>query len=210
MLFSAPAYTCQSFVEVAFVVDSTTSSRYEHESEVEFIRSVATAFDLSEDGTSFTFTSSSSTSDVAQTIQTKNSSIFLAAVDSFPFQGKNPDLVKALETTYTSLVVSKATETYNAPQTLIILTDRAEFQIEENKKIQSALKPYFEANVKVILVAMTKSIRKVLALSDDALIIAEDFDQLASERFASKVASIGCIEGDAQINILTLKIYFCL
>ena len=200
MFISANEPTCQAVVDVGFILDSSGSLRDDYQNEKDFLKSLAGAFGVSEDGSRagvITFSYYSEHSIKLKDHTDINS--FNAAVDAIPLMGSTTRIDKALRLTQNELFKLENGARPSIPKILILLTDGSQTQDADAEDPGDIAGELRESGITVIVVGIGSGTNATelahMAGGADNAFSAASFDVLIGGDFIETLMEKSCEEG---------------
>lgn len=200
-------FTCKSRADITFVVDSPSRTKAGFEKEKQFIKAVTRAFDVSDIGVRLSIVPLRvSTSKQIQYIETRNGTDFFDTVNNLRFLDKSKKIDEALSVAYNGLISPSHGKRFDAPQTLILLTDGIHDEDDTKKaSLSHAISPFHEAGIKIVVAGVTSNAKRAdlekLTKAKESTFVAENMDALVSDRFTNLVAAAACQSGNAPYPV---------
>lgn len=196
-----PVPTCKAKVDVGFILDSSGSLRDDYQNEKNFLKALAGAFGVSDDGSragviTFSYYSEHSIKLKDHTDITS----FSKAVDAIPLMGSTTRIDKALRLTQAELFALENGARAGVPKILILLTDGSQTQdanAEDPGDIAEELRT--RGGVTLIVVGIGAGVNQTeldhMAGGKDNAFSAASFDELVGGDFIQQLTEKSCEEG---------------
>ena len=200
-------FTCKSRADISFVIDSPSRTEAGFEKEKQFIKAVARAFDVFDTGVHLSIVPLRvGTSGHVRYIHTNNGTDFFKAVNNLRFLGKSKKIDEALSVAYNGLISPSRGRRFDAPQTLILLTDGINNEDGTKKaSLSHAVSPFHETGIKVVVAAVASNAKRTdlekLVKAKEDIFVAENLDGLVSDEFTNLVAAAACQPGNMQYTV---------
>ncbi len=199
-VIEVPGVTCQARADVGFIIDSSGSVRREYGKEKSFVKSLAYRFGLSAKGSHAGAVIFSHKAEVKVTFAEKNSiTEFNDAIDNLPLLGYTTRIDKALRVAYNDLFQVRNGMRLGVPKVVFVLTDGKQTNEYDAVSPATAILPFHESDMKVIVIGVGSSVSKnelrSMAKSEKDVYFAKDFDELMSSEFVDKVIALSCQKG---------------
>ncbi len=182
---------------VGFILDSSGSLKSQYGKEKQFIKSLAESFTIHETGSRAGVVTFSHEAELSiRLTDHKNTKDFQNAVDNIGFFGYTTRIDKALLLAKKKLMSEARAD---LPKILILLTDGVQTAARDAIDPASIAEKIRELGIKLIVIGIGRGVNKKeltnIAGSQDDVFIADDFDQLQSAAFLSKISTKACIKG---------------
>eukprot|EP00794_Sanderia_malayensis_P005383 gene5383-6056_t len=185
---------CQNPVSVGFILDSSGSLESEYGKEKQFIKSMAEAFTIHETGSRAGVVTFSHEAELSiRLTDHKNTRDFQNAVDKIGFIGHTTRIDKALLLAKNKLMTEAKS---GMPRILILLTDGVQTQNSDALEPAVIAKDIRDMGIKLVVIGIGRGVvkeqlLKIAGTTDNAFHV-DDFDQLQSGTFISKVSKAAC------------------
>ncbi|XP_057306435.1 collagen alpha-5(VI) chain-like isoform X2 [Hydractinia symbiolongicarpus] len=196
-----PKPSCEAVVDVGFILDSSGSLRNEYGKEKNFLKSMATTFGISENGSrAGVVTFSYYTEHSIKLSDYTDLARFNEAVDRIPLMGRTTRIDKALRVAQKDLFSISNGGRPGVPKILILLTDGSQTpdaDAEEPGDIADELR---KQGITILVVGIGSGVNSTelahIAGKTDNVFSAASFDQLVGNEFVDKIKEGGCAAGE--------------
>ena len=200
MFISATEPTCKAKVDVGFILDSSGSLRDDYQNEKDFLKALAGAFGVSEDGSRASVITFSYYSEHSITFKDHTDiTSFNAAVDAIPLMGSTTRIDKAFRLTQKEMFTEENGARPGVPKLLILLTDGSQTEdvgAEHPAFISDELR---KSGIHVIVVGIGSGTNQTelnhMAGGPGNAFSAASFDELIGGEFIGKLTSKSCEVG---------------
>ena len=192
--------SCQSIVDVGFILDSSGSLRNDYGKEKDFLKTLAATFGVSDKGSrAGVVTFSYYTEHSIKMNDHTDLTSFNAAVDKIPLMGSTTRIDKALRLTQKEMYSLGNGARPGVPKVLILLTDGSQTQdagAEDPGDVADVLR---KDGINIIVVGIGQGINTTelvhIAGGADNAYSAASFDELIGSDFVNKIKESGCEAG---------------
>ena len=214
LAITAPVISkCQAVIDVGFILDSSGSLRNNYEQEKEFLKSLASTFGVSSNGSragvvTFSYFSKHSIklsdhSDIAS---------FNRAVDKIPLMGSTTRIDKALRLAQKELFSLGNGGRVDVPKLLILLTDGTQTQ-DAGAEDPGDIAEELRANgINILVVGIGRGINETelthIAGEEKSVYSAASFESLVENDFIESVTTQSCDKG--MIFMTVRSVFFLL
>ena len=197
---------CENLVDVGFIVDSSGSLRREYAKEKDFVKSLASSFDLSANGSrAGVITFSWHAEHSIKLNDHRDLDTFLSAVDSLPLFGHTTRIDKALKMAKSDMFSAENGGRTNVPKLIILLTDGSQTKDADAVDPGMIAGELRKAGIKLIVIGIGKNVdsNELSHMAGDVSNVyqASNFDQLISSSFIDRISKSSCEQSK------TLRLY---
>ena len=184
-------------VDIGFIVDSSGSLRSQYYKEKEFVKSLASSFNISENGSrAGVITFSGHAEHSIKLNDHKEVDGFMAAVDKLPLFGQTTRIDKALNMAKSEMFTAENGGRPNVPKLIILLTDGSQTKHDDAVNPGDIAKELRKSGIKLIVIGIGKkaNITEMLHIAGHASNVYEvsNFDQLTSSKFIEQITKSSC------------------
>ena len=192
---------CKHMVDLGFILDSSGSLRREYHKEKQFIKNVADAFNISQDGAragvvTFSYRAQHS----IKLNESENSLSFKQEVDGIPLMGYTTRIDRAFELAKAELFQVENGGRADVPKVLILLTDGSQTQDKDAKDPAKLASEIRAVGVELLVIGVGDGINKDeldrIAGGDGSVFVADSFDQLIRDDFVDQLVAGTCHQID--------------
>lgn len=191
-----PPVTCEISVDIAFILDSSGSVRYDYQKEKEFIKAIATGFGISEEGSRAGVITFSYYAEISIKFKDHfNIITFNAAVDAIELMGYTTRIDRALKLAKNMFTKENGAREHT-PKLLVLLTDGSQTQDPGHDNPGILADELRKQKVNILVVGIgsrTDSTELVhLAGRPENLFIAPSFEDLLQSNLVTDVKEQAC------------------
>ena len=195
-----PEPTCKAKVDVGFILDSSGSLRNDYQNEKNFLKKLAGAFGVSDDGSRSSVVTFSYYAEHSITFKDhKDITSFNAAVDAIPLMGSTTRIDKALRLTQKEMFKIDNGARPIAPKLLILLTDGSQTQDAGAENPGDIADEIRKSGINMIVIGIGKGTNQTelnhMAGGADNAFSAASFDELIGGDFIQTLTERSCVEG---------------
>jgi Uncharacterized protein containing a von Willebrand factor type A (vWA) domain len=192
--------SCQERVDLGFILDSSGSLRNEYGKEKDFLKALASTFDMGSGASRIgVVTFSYYTKYSVKLKDHSNIHAFSKAVDEIPLMGSTTRIDKALRMAQTELFAPENGGRKGVTRVLILLTDGSQTQDVGAEDPGDIARELRDSGINLLTVGIGKGVNQtelsILAGDASNLYSADSFDELISHQFLDTVNEAGCNEG---------------
>ena len=192
--------SCQTMVDIGFILDSSGSLRNDYDKEKSFLKALVATFGISTDGSrAGVITFSYNAEHSIKLDEHDNILSFNRAVDKIPMMGSTTRIDKALRLSQKELFSISNGARPGIPKILVLLTDGSQTQdmnAEDPSVIADEMR---KKGVRVLVVGIGDEVDKGelsrLGGGMGNVFTASSFDELVSSNFVNDVTETSCIVG---------------
>lgn len=195
MLSSGPQ--CENLVDIGFIVDSSNSLRREYGKEKEFVKSLASNFKISANGSRAGVITFSWHADHSVKLKDHSGlSTFLSAVDGLPLFGHTTRIDKALKLAKREMFTAENGARAGVPKLVVLLTDGSQTRDADAVDPGLVADEMRATGVKLIVIGIGSRVdrKELLHLAGGASNVyqASNFDELTSSSFVERISKTSC------------------
>ena len=189
--------TCSSIADIAFVVDSSGSLRYEFDKEKEFVQLLTATFDIRPEASrvgvvTFSYNAEVSIKYTDYNVKDK----LIKAIRNLPLFGYTTRIDKGLQLAKEQLISKSVRERPNVPKFLILLTDGTQTQDKDAFDPVKIAEELRSMGVELFVIGIGSAINSTelneIAGDKMNVYVATNFEELRSQGFVQKMAERTC------------------
>lgn len=197
--------SCKTKVDVGFILDSSGSLRNDYDREKAFLKTLATAFGISADGSrAGVVTFSYYTEHSIKLNDYTDATSFNEAVDKIPLMGSTTRIDKALRLTQKEMFSFANGARAGVPKLLILLTDGSQTQDAGAEHPGDVAEELRKDGVNILVVGIGKGVNNTelnhIAGSEANAFTADSFDELVAGDFVRQIKDTSCTAGKPYLT----------
>ena len=196
--------SCETPVDLAFILDSSGSLKDEYHKEKEFINEVISTFDIGEDKSRAGVVTFSQDAELSIQLNSHYEIASLKdAVETIPLMGNTTRIDKALRLAQDLVFLERNGGRVGLPKVLILLTDGSQTEGEDQEDPVHVANEIRASGIKLLVIGIGSGIDRAELIKigggDRNVFTAASFDQLIEGKFIQKISTGSCAEAKSSI-----------